>query len=84
MEESFLKIWGRIFPTSGFGKRNKIRKGKLTQNNIKRAKQSQRVKKTKYKSWQSKAGNATKARLQPLINGLMIMCKDVFKEECKD
>ena len=73
-----------FFPTSVFGKDIKLDNNKLAQDIINWSNQDPGVAKTNFKGWHSTTDMATKPEYQPLINELMIMSKDVFKEEWLD
>ena len=73
-----------FFPTSVFGKDIKLDNDKLTQDIINWSNQDPGVSKTNVKGWHSTTDMASKPEYQPLVNELMIMCKDVFKEEWLD
>jgi uncharacterized protein (TIGR02466 family) len=73
-----------FFPTSVFGKDIKLDNDKLAQDIINWSNQDQGVQKTNYKGWHSTTDMASKPEYQPLVNELMIMCKDIFKEEWLD
>ena len=73
-----------FFPTSVFGKDIQLDNNKLAQDIINWSNQDPGVAKTNFKGWHSTTDMATKPEYQPLINELMIMSKDVFKEEWLD
>jgi len=73
-----------FFPTSVFGKDIKLDNDKLAQDIINWSNQDPGVFKTNVKGWHSTTDMASKPEYQPLVNELMIMCKDVFKEEWLD
>jgi hypothetical protein len=73
-----------FFPTSVFGKDIKLDNDKLAQDIINWSNQDPGVSKTNYKGWHSTTDMASKPEYQPLVNELMIMCKDMFKEEWLD
>tara|TARA_B100000787_G_scaffold77489_1_gene56974 strand:- start:100 stop:678 length:579 start_codon:yes stop_codon:yes gene_type:complete len=73
-----------FFPTSVFGKDIKLDNDKLAQDIINWSNQDQGVQKTNYKGWHSTTDMASKPEYQPLVNELMIMCKEMFKEEWLD
>jgi uncharacterized protein (TIGR02466 family) len=73
-----------FFPTSVFGKDIKLDNDKLAQDIINWSNQDQGVQKTNYKGWHSTTDMASKPEYQPLVDELMIMCKDMFKEEWLD
>ena len=73
-----------FFPTSVFGKDIKLDNDKLAQDIINWSNQDQGIQKTNYKGWHSTTDMASKPEYQNLVNELMIMCKDVFKEEWLD
>ena len=73
-----------FFPTSVFGKDIKLDNDKLAQDIINWSNQDPGVAKTNFKGWHSTTDMATKPEYQPLINELMIMSKEVFKEEWLD
>ena len=73
-----------FFPTSVFGKDIQLDNNKLAQDIINWSNQDPGVAKTNVKGWHSTTDMATKPEYQPLINELMIMSKDVFKEEWLD
>ena len=70
-----------FFPTSVFGKDIKLDNDKLAQDIINWSNQDQGLQKTNYKSWHSTTDMASKPEYQNLVNELITMCKDVFKEE---
>ena len=73
-----------FFPTSVFGKDIKLDNDKLTQDIVNWSNQDQGVQKTNYKGWHSTTDMAQKSEYQNLVKELIIMCKDVFKEEWLD
>ena len=73
-----------FFPTSVFGKDIKLDHDKLAQDIINWSNQDPGVSKTNVKGWHSTTDMASKPEYQPLVNELIIMCKDVFKEEWLD
>jgi len=73
-----------FFPTSVFGKDIKLDNYKLAQDIINWSNQDPGVSKTNVKGWHSTTDMASKPEYQPLVNELIIMCKDVFKEEWLD
>jgi len=73
-----------FFPTSIFGKDIKLDNDKLAQDIINWSNQDEGVQKTNYKGWHSTVDMASKPEYQNLVNELMVMCKDVFKEEWLD
>jgi len=73
-----------FFPTSVYGKDIKLDNDKLTQDIVNWSNQDQGVQKTNYKGWHSTTDMASKPEYQNLANELMIMCKDIFKEEWLD
>ena len=73
-----------FFPTSVFGKDVKLDNNKLAQDIINWSNQDPGVAKTNVKGWHSTTDMASKPEYHPLVNELMIMCKDVFKEEWLD
>jgi uncharacterized protein (TIGR02466 family) len=73
-----------FFPTSVFGKDIKLDNAKLAQDIVNWSNQDQGLQKTNYKGWHSTTDMASKPEYQNLVNELMIMCKDVFKEEWLD
>ena len=73
-----------FFPTNVYGKDVQLDNNKLTQDIINWSNQDPGVAKTNVKGWHSTTDMATKPEYQPLINELMIMSKDVFKEEWLD
>jgi len=74
----------QFFPTTVYGKDVQLDNDKLTQDIVNWSNQDQGLQKTNYKGWHSKTDMASKPEYQPLVNELMIMCKDVFKEEWLD
>ena len=70
-----------FFPTSIFGKDIKLNNDKLAQDIVNWSNQDQGLQKTNYKGWHSTTDMASKSEYDSLVNELMIMCKDVFKEE---
>jgi len=73
-----------FFPTSVFGKDIQLDNNKLAQDIINWSNQDPGVAKTNVKGWHSTTDMALKPEYQPLVNELMIMSKDVFKEEWLD
>ena len=73
-----------FFPTSVFGKDVKLDNNKLAQDIINWSNEDPGVKKTNYKGWHSKTDMHTKPEYKSLVDELMTMCKDVFKEEWLD
>ena len=73
-----------FFPTSVFGKDIKLDNGKLAQDIVNWSNKDQGVHKTNYKGWHSTTDMAQKPEYQNLVKELIIMCKDVFKEEWLD
>ena len=73
-----------FFPTNVYGKDVQLDNNKLTQDIINWSNQDPGVAKTNVKGWHSTTDMATKPEYQPLVNELMIMSKDVFKEEWLD
>ena len=73
-----------FFPTSIFGKDVKLDNDKLTQDIINWSNQDQGLQKTNYKGWHSTTDMALKPEYHSLVNELVIMCKEVFKEEWLD
>ena len=73
-----------FFPTSVFGKDVKLDNNKLAQDIANWSNQDPGVAKTNYKGWHSTTDMASKTEYQPLVNELMTMCRDVFKEEWLD
>ena len=73
-----------FFPTSVFGKDIKLDNDKLAQDIVNCSNKDQVVHKTNYKGWHSTTDMAQRPEYQNLINELIIMCKDVFKEEWLD
>ena len=73
-----------FFPTNVYGKDVQLDNNKLTQDIINWSNQDPGVAKTNVKGWHSTTDMASKPEYQPLINELMIMSKDVFKEEWLD
>jgi len=73
-----------FFPTNVYGKDIQLDNNKLAQDIINWSNQDPGVAKTNVKGWHSTTDMATKPEYQPLINELMIMSKDVFKEEWLD
>jgi uncharacterized protein (TIGR02466 family) len=74
----------QFFPTTVYGKDVQLDNAKLTQDIVNWSNQDRGLQKTNYKGWHSKTNMASKPEYQPLVNELMIMCKDVFKEEWLD
>ena len=74
----------QFFPTTVYGKDVQLDNAKLVQDIVNWSNQDQGVQKTNYKGWHSKTDMASKPEYQSLVNELMIMCKDVFKEEWLD
>ena len=73
-----------FFPTSVFGKDVKLDNAKLAQDIIESSNQHKGLQKTNYKGWHSKTDMHTKPEYRALVDELMTMCKDVFKEEWLD
>jgi uncharacterized protein (TIGR02466 family) len=73
-----------FFPTSVFGKDIKLNNDKLAQDIVNWSNQDPGVSKTNVKGWHSTTDMASKPEYQPLVNELIIMCKDIFKEEWLD
>ena len=73
-----------FFPTSVYGKDIQLDNNKLAQDIINWSNQDPGVKKTNYKGWHSQTDMQTKAEYKPLVDELMIMCKEIFKEEWLD
>ena len=73
-----------FFPTSVFGKDIQLDNNKLAQNIINWSNQDPGVAKTNVKGWHSTTDMASKPEYQTLVNELMIMSKDIFKEEWLD
>ena len=73
-----------FFPTSVFGKDIKLDNAKLAQDIVNWSNQDQGLQKTNYKGWHSTTDMASKPEYQPLVNELMTMSRDVFKEEWLD
>jgi len=73
-----------FFPTSVFGKDIQLDNNKLAQDIINWSNQDPGVAKTNVKGWHSTTDMASKPEYQPLVNELITMCKDVFKEEWLD
>jgi len=74
----------QFFPTTVYGKDVQLDNAKLTQDIVNWSNQDRGLQKTNYKGWHSKTNMASKPEYQNLVNELMIMCKDVFKEEWLD
>ncbi len=73
-----------FFPTSVFGKDVKLDNDKLAQDIINWSNQDKGLQKTNYKGWHSQTNMHTKPEYKSLVDELMTMCKDVFKEEWLD
>ena len=73
-----------FFPTSVYGKDIKLDNNKLAQDIINWSNQDPGLQKTNYKGWHSQTDMHTKAEYKPLVDELMTMCKDIFKEEWLD
>jgi len=73
-----------FFPTNVYGKDIQLDNNKLAQDIINWSNQDPGVAKTNVKGWHSTTDMASKPEYQPLVNELMIMSKDVFKEEWLD
>jgi len=73
-----------FFPTSVYGKDIQLDNNKLAQDIINWSNQDPGLKKTNYKGWHSKTDMHTKAEYKPLVDELVTMCKDIFKEEWLD
>jgi len=74
----------QFFPTSVFGKDVKLDNDKLAQDIINWSNQDPGLQKTNYKGWHSQTDMHTKAEYKPLVDELMTMCKEIFKEEWLD
>ena len=73
-----------FFPTSVYGKDIQLDNNKLAQDIINWSNQDPGLKKTNYKGWHSQTNMHTKAEYRPLVDELMTMCKEIFKEEWLD
>jgi len=73
-----------FFPTNVYGKDVQLDNNKLTQDIINWSNQDPGVAKTNVKGWHSTTDMASKPEYQTLVNELMIMSKDIFKEEWLD
>ena len=73
-----------FFPTSVYGKDIKLDNNKLAQDIVNWSNQDKGLKKTNYKGWHSTTDMASKPEYKLLVNELMTMCKDMFKEEWLD
>ena len=73
-----------FFPTSVYGKDVQLDNNKLAQDIINWSNQDPGVAKTNVKGWHSTTDMASKPEYQTLVNELMIMSKDIFKEEWLD
>ena len=73
-----------FFPTSVYGKDIKLDNDRLAQHIIGWSNQDKGVEKTNYKGWHSTTDMALKPEYHPLVNELVIMCKEVFNEEWLD
>ena len=73
-----------FFPTSIFGKDIKLDNDKLAQDIVNWSNQDKGLQKTNYKGWHSTTDMASKPEYQLLVNELITMCKDMFKEEWLD
>ena len=73
-----------FFPTSVYGKDIQLDNNKLAQDIINWSNQDKGVKKTNYKGWHSQTDMQTKAEYKPLVDELVTMCKEIFKEEWLD
>ena len=73
-----------FFPTNVYGKDVQLDNNKLTQDIINWSNQDPGVAKTNVKGWHSTTDMASKPEYQTLVNELMIMSKDIFKEEFLD
>jgi len=73
-----------FFPTNVYGKDVQLDNNKLTQDIINWSNQDPGVAKTNVKGWHSTTDMASKPEYQPLVNELIIMSKDIFKEEWLD
>jgi len=74
----------QFFPTTIYAKDIQLNNQELTQHIINWSKQDKGLQKTNYKGWHSKTDMHTKAEYKPLVDELMTMCKEVFKEEWLD
>ncbi len=73
-----------FFPTSVFGKDVRLDNNKLAQDIINWSNQDKGLQKTNYKGWHSQTDMHTRAEYRPLVDELITMCKDIFKEEWLD
>ena len=73
-----------FFPTSVFGKDIKLDNNKLAQDIVNWSNQDPGLQKTNVKGWHSQTDMHTKPEYRSLVDELMTMCKDVFKEEWLD
>ncbi len=73
-----------FFPTSVFGKDVRLDNNKLAQDIINWSNQDKGLQKTNYKGWHSQTDMHTKAEYKPLVDELITMCKEIFKEEWLD
>jgi len=73
-----------FFPTNVYGKDVQLDNNKLAQDIINWSNQDPGVAKTNVKGWHSTTDMASKPEYQTLVNELMIMSKDIFKEEWLD
>ena len=73
-----------FFPTNVYGKDIQLDNNKLAQDIINWSNQDPGVSKTNVKGWHSTTDMASKPEYQTLVNELMIMSKDIFKEEWLD
>tara|TARA_R100000995_G_scaffold83968_1_gene61289 strand:+ start:116 stop:694 length:579 start_codon:yes stop_codon:yes gene_type:complete len=73
-----------FFPTSVFGKDVKLDNNKLAQDIVDWSNKDPGLQKTNYKGWHSTTDMASKPEYQPLVNEIMTMCTDMFKEEWID
>ena len=73
-----------FFPTSVYGKDVQLDNNKITQDIISWSNQDPGVSKTNVKGWHSTTDMALKPEYQLLVNELMIVSKDIFKEEWLD
>ena len=74
----------QFFPTIDYGFDVKLDNDKLAQDILEWSKQDKGLQKTNVKGWHSKTDMQTKPEYKPLVDELMTMCKEIFKEEWLD
>ena len=74
----------QFFPTSIYGKDIQLDNAKLAQDIITWSNQDKGLQKTNVKGWHSQTNMQTRAEYKPLVDELITMCKEIFKEEWLD